>query len=58
LKVEIEPTSAMAMAGVCKWLKSKKVRQKVLVILSGGNIDQNTMTKIWETDHLTLIPSL
>ena len=49
LKIHIEPTSAMAMVGATKWLKSQKTKQRVLVILSGGNIDKDTMNKIWAT---------
>jgi threonine dehydratase len=58
LKIQIEPTSAMAMEGVTKWLKSRNTKQKVLVILSGGNIDKETMNKIWATDYLTNLPTL
>src|SRR5262245_54929150 len=39
LKVTVEPTSAVAMGGALQWLKSQHARQRVLVILSGGNID-------------------
>jgi hypothetical protein len=28
------------------------------VMLSGGNIDQQKMAKIWQDDHLYQIPSL
>ncbi|MCL6265178.1 serine/threonine dehydratase [Flagellimonas myxillae] len=52
LKCRIEPTSAMTMGGVCQWLKGVSGRKKVLVILSGGNLDQQTTNKIWAEDHL------
>jgi hypothetical protein len=29
-----------------------------LVMLSGGNIDQQKMRQIWQDDHLQQIPSL
>lgn len=58
LKIQIEPTSAMAMAGVVKWLKNQKTKKSVLVILSGGNIDKDTMRKIWENSFLEKLPSL
>lgn len=58
LKLHIEPTSAMAMAGVHQWLQMKSIKQKVLVILSGGNIDTHMMQKVWATDYLTKRPSL
>jgi threo-3-hydroxy-L-aspartate ammonia-lyase len=37
LEQKIEPTSALAIAGAAQFLKNKKA-QKVLVIISGGNI--------------------
>jgi threonine dehydratase len=58
LKVHVEPTCAMSMGAVVEWLKSQSVEQKVLVILSGGNIDQQKMLKIWQDDHLQKVPSL
>lgn len=58
LKIHIEPTSAMAMIGATKWLKSQKSKKRVLVILSGGNIDKDSMSKIWERDLLMELPSL
>ncbi len=58
LKMHIEPTSAMAMAGVHQWLQMNSLKQRVLVILSGGNIDAAMMEKIWATDYLTKRPSL
>jgi threonine dehydratase len=48
----------MSMGAVVEWLKSQSVEQKVLVILSGGNIDQQKMLKIWQDDHLQKVPSL
>jgi threonine dehydratase len=58
LKMHVEPTSAMAMAGVHQWLQMNSLKQKVLVILSGGNIDAEMMKKVWATDYLTQRPSL
>ncbi|WP_293746072.1 serine/threonine dehydratase [uncultured Paraglaciecola sp.] len=58
LKVHVEPTCAMCMGAVVEWLKSQSSEQKVLVILSGGNIDQQKMLKIWQDDHLQKVPSL
>ncbi|MDX1701290.1 MAG: serine/threonine dehydratase [Melioribacteraceae bacterium] len=58
LKIQIEPTSAMVMAGVTKWLRNQKSKKRLLVILSGANIDINTMNKIWQKDHLQNIPTL
>ena len=58
LKIQIEPTSAMSMEGVTTWLMSQKTKQKILVILSGGNIDKEAMNKIWKTDYLTNLPTI
>ena len=56
LKVTLEPTSAMAMFGVTEWLKTQKSKKRILVILSGGNIDQGTRHAIWENDFLDKLP--
>lgn len=58
LKCRLEPTCAMPMGAVVEWLKTQKTRQKILVIISGGNTDQPTSKKIWEKDYLTTPPSL
>jgi threonine dehydratase len=58
LKVQTEPTSAMAMVGVTEWLKRQKTKKQILVILSGGNIDKETMNKVWSKDFLSMIPSV
>lgn len=48
LKVTVEPTSAVAMAGAYKWIKENNIKDKtILVLLSGGNIDSDTYRKIW-----------
>jgi len=57
LKLQVEPTSAMSMEAVSKWLAGQKAEKKVLVVLSGGNIDQETISKIWETNCLNEIPT-
>lgn len=57
LKLHIEPTSALGMAAAFQWLKKVKTKQRVAIILSGGNIDQETQSKIWKTDHLDHQPS-
>lgn len=57
LKLHVEPTSAMAMEGVFQWLKKQKTKKRVMVILSGGNIDHETQLKIWEKNYLDVIPN-
>lgn len=56
LKINLEPTSAMGIAGVYEWIKKGNINKKILVILSGGNIDPATYLKIWEHDYLTKLP--
>lgn len=56
LKVQVEPTSAMTMEATVRWLSKQATKKKVLVILSGGNIDQETHLKIWETNCLNEVP--
>lgn len=58
LKIHVEPTSAMSMQAVCQWLKNQNSPQTVLVILSGGNIDQLKMQKIWQTNYLEDLPNI
>jgi len=56
LKQVIEPTSAMSMAGVARWLRTQSAPRTVLVILSGGNIAADTQRRIWADDSLTRPP--
>jgi threonine dehydratase len=58
LKIQIEPTCAMSMEAVVQHLQKAESRKKVLVILSGGNIDRDTHRKIWEESRLSEIPEL
>jgi threonine dehydratase len=57
LKITVEPTSAVSMAGAFEWLKTQKTKQRVLVLLSGGNIAPETYQKIWEKSYLENLPS-
>jgi len=58
LKCRLEPTCALPMEAICRWLRTKKTKQRVLMIISGGNVDQPTTQKIWEKDYLKIQPSL
>ncbi len=58
LKVHVEPTCAMTMDGVCQWLRKQDQPKRVMVVLSGGNIDTEMMQKLWQKDHLTQQPSI
>lgn len=53
LKVSVEPTSAVAMAGAVHYLKTQTTRKRVLIILSGGNIGPDTQRQVWAQDYLT-----
>lgn len=56
LKLVIEPTSAMCVAGVERWLKTQSAPRTVLIILSGGNIGADTQRQIWAEDRLLTPP--
>ncbi len=55
LKAFVEPTGALGMAACNKYLQENKSdkTQKILVILSGGNMSWETATKVWEKDYLS-----
>lgn len=57
LKVVVEPTSAMAMEAATRWLSSQKSKKRIMVILSGGNIDRESYLKIWQKNFLDQIPA-
>nr|WP_321452106.1 serine/threonine dehydratase [uncultured Carboxylicivirga sp.] len=52
LKVHIEPTSAMAMEAAHQWLTKQKSKKRIMILLSGGNIDGHTQQAIWKEDYL------
>ena len=58
LKLHTEPTCAMTMAAVAAWAANTPKGQTALVIISGGNISQANMAKIWERDFLLQPPIL
>ncbi|WP_343485659.1 serine/threonine dehydratase [Allomuricauda sp. d1] len=58
LKCRLEPTCAMPMQAVAEWLKKQTGKKRVLVIISGGNVDQQTTLKVWSTDWLGQIPAI
>ena len=57
LKCRLEPTCAMPMGAVVQWLKTQTNKKRVLVIVSGGNMDQATSLKIWKEDCLVKTPN-
>lgn len=52
LKINIEPTSALAISGALQWIKEGNEDKKILVVLSGGNMDHDSHVKVWEKDYL------
>jgi threonine dehydratase len=57
LEIKCEPTSALAMAAACKWLKEQQKVSEVLVIISGGNIDPEAHDEIWGNNYLEKLPN-
>jgi threonine dehydratase len=58
LKVACEPSCSLNMAAVCKWLATQKEKKRILVLISGGNIDPVLYREIWQEDYLLKPPSL
>jgi threonine dehydratase len=58
LKVRVEPTSAVTMSGVTRYLQTVATPQNVLILLSGGNMDRDSEAAIWQEDHLINVPCL
>lgn len=56
LKVSIEPTAAVAMAGACQWLARQSQKRIVMVIVSGGNLSPETWRNCWADDNLCTPP--
>lgn len=58
LKVACEPSCALNMVGVKNWLKNNPSKQKLLVLISGGNIDPTLYRELWKENYLLLEPKL
>lgn len=58
LDIPCEPSAAVAMASAFNWLRTQTTRQKIMVILSGGNIDSEVASLLKSSDHLYNIPKL
>ncbi|MEQ9825681.1 MAG: serine/threonine dehydratase [Puniceicoccaceae bacterium] len=56
LKLQIEPTAALGMEGAWQWLMRQKQPRRVLVILTGANMDAATRQRVWQQDWLTQPP--
>lgn len=58
LKIACEPSCALNMVGVVDWLKKQSTSKKILVLISGGNIDPAFYQELWKMDHLSYPPDL
>lgn len=58
LKINLEPTSALGMAAAYKWIQEGNRNKRILIIVSGANMDSDTYMKIWENNYLEDIPAL
>ncbi len=56
LEVPCEPTAALTMAAAVNWLKNQKQGQKILILLSGGNMDSEVLDLLKTSDHLKSPP--
>lgn len=56
LKVICEPSCALNMFAVQNWLKKQSSQKKVLVLISGGNIDPNLYRELWKENYLDFLP--
>lgn len=57
LKLQIEPTSAMTMSAVLQHVRCSVSPQRILIVLSGGNVDAAMRRKLWAEDQLVNQPS-
>ncbi|MCC8369958.1 MAG: serine/threonine dehydratase [Rickettsia endosymbiont of Stiretrus anchorago] len=58
LKVICEPSSSINMASVVNWLKTQTTPKKLLVLISGGNIDPILYNELWKEEYLTVPPNI
>lgn len=58
LKIACEPSCALNMVGVTEWAREQTSPKKILVLISGGNIDPYLYRQIWKEDYLLKEPGL
>lgn len=58
LKVICEPSSSINMVSVVNWLKTQTTPKKILVLISGGNIDPILYNELWKEEYLKISPKL
>jgi threonine dehydratase len=47
LKITVEPSCAISMEGAMQWAKTQEIKQKILILISGGNIDHDFYSNLW-----------
>lgn len=52
IKIACEPSAAINMVGVQQWITTQNSSKKILVIISGGNIDPELYKEIWHDHYL------
>lgn len=57
MKDKCEPTSALALAGAFRWLKTKKQPQKILVIITGSHMNESVDKEISSKHYLDVTPT-
>ncbi|MCZ6924104.1 MAG: serine/threonine dehydratase [Rickettsia endosymbiont of Ixodes persulcatus] len=58
LKVICEPSSSINMVSVINFLKMQSQPQKLLVLISGGNINPILYNELWKEEYLTVPPNI
>lgn len=56
LKIVSEPTAALGLAAANRWLVTQQQKKRVLIILSGGNVDNDAYQTIWSKNYLDIEP--
>ncbi len=56
LKIVSEPTTALATAAAHRWLSTQQDKKRVLIILTGGNIDNEFYQLICSRNYLDINP--
>lgn len=56
LKITSEPTTALATAAAHRWLSTQQDKKRVLIILTGGNTDNESYQLIWSRNYLDINP--
>lgn len=52
-----EPSAAINMAAVSKFLKKHNCKKNILVLISGGNIDYSIYKELWKKKYLKVLPN-